>query len=245
MASSVRKHNTQITVMEKSFSNKTTARIAGFLYLIMVLTGIFSLMYVPNKLIVDDNASQTFQNISHSESLFRFGILVGLLCYTAFLFLSLVLYKLLKPVNQNYAKLMVLLVVINVPMYFINAQNQFTVLSLANGTQVLKGFSVEQTQAMVLFYLNQYDNGMRVIHIFSGLWLFPFGYLVYQSNFLPKIFGVLLMLGCFSYLINFVGNTLFANYASIGIGSYIILPASLGEIGICLWLLIVGCRQEK
>lgn len=230
--------------MEKSFSNKTTARFAGFLYLIVVLTGIFSLMYVPNKLIVDDSASLTFQNISHSESLFRYGIVAGLICYIAFLFLPLVLYKLLKPVNQNYAKIMVLLAVISVPMYFINAQNQFTVLSIVNGSQVLKGFSVEQTQAMVLFYLNQYDNGMRVIHVFSGLWLFPFGYLVYHSNLLPKIFGVLLMLGCFGYLINFFGSTLFVNYSSLGIGFYISLPASIGEIGICLWLLIVGCKQD-
>nr|MBC7611911.1 DUF4386 domain-containing protein [Pseudopedobacter sp.] len=231
--------------MEKSFSNKITARFAGFIYLIVVLTGIFSLMYVPNKLIVDDNASLTFQNISHSESLFRYGIVAGLICYTAFLFLPLVLYNLLSSVNQNFAKLMVILAVISVPMYFINAQNQFTVLSLVNGSQFLKGFSFEQTQAMALFYLNQYDNGMRVIHIFSGLWLFPFGYLVYHSNLLPKIFGVLLMLGCFGYLINFFGSTLFTNYSSSGIGFYISLPASLGEIGICLWLLMVGCRQNK
>ena len=86
---------------------------------------------------------------------------------------------------------------------------------------------------------------MKVIHVFSGLWLFPFGYLVYQSKFLPKIFGVLLMLGCFGYLINFMGETLMANYSKLGIGFYISLPASIGEIGICLWLLIVGCRTTN
>ena len=108
-------------------TNKKTARIAGLLYLMVVLTGIFSLMYVPSKLIVSDNASLTFQNIASSEALFRAGIVSGLLCYTFFLFLPLVLYKLLKPVNENYAKVMVLLAVISVPMFFINIQNEFTI----------------------------------------------------------------------------------------------------------------------
>lgn len=225
--------------------NKKLARITGLLYLGVVLTGIFSLMYVPSKLIVEDNASLTFQNITSQESLFRLWIVSGLLCYTFFLFLPLVLYKLLKPVNENNAKLMVLLAVISVPIFFLNAQNLFNVLSLVNGTNNYLGFSVEQIQSQVMLYLNQYDNGLRIVHIFSGLWLFPFGYLVFKSGFLPKFFGILLMLGCFGYLINFLGNTLISNYSEIGIASYIQLPASLGEIGICFWLLIIGAKENK
>ena len=225
--------------------NKKLARITGLLYLGVVLTGIFSLMYVPSKLIVEDNASLTFQNITSQESLFRLWIVSGLLCYTFFLFLPLVLYKLLKPVNENNAKLMVLLAVISVPIFFLNAQNLFNVLSLVNGTNNYLGFSVEQIQSQVMLYLNQYDNGLRIVHIFSGLWLFPFGYLVFKSGFLPKFLGILLMLGCFGYLINFLGNSLISNYSEIGIASYIQLPASLGEIGICFWLLIMGVKENK
>lgn len=226
-------------------SNKKLARVAGLLYLGVVLTGIFSLMYVPSTIIVEDNASLTFQNITSQESLFRLWIVSGLLCYTFFLFLPLVLYKLLKPVNENYAKLMVLLAVISVPIYFINVQNQFTILSLVSSSNYLNGFSTEQTKSMVMLYLDQYDNGMRIIHIFSGLWLFPFGYLVFKSGFLPKFLGILLMLGCFGYLINFTGNTLVSNYSEMGIASYIQLPASLGEIGTCFWLLIMGAKENK
>ena len=80
----------------------------------------------------------------------------------------------------------------------------------------LKVFSNEQLQAQVLFYLNQYDNGILILLIFWGLWLFPFGYLVFKSEFLPKFLGVLLMLGCFGYLINLFGNTLIPNYPEIG-----------------------------
>lgn len=226
-------------------SNKKTARIAGLLYLVVVLSGIFSLMYVPSTIIVEGNASLTFQNITSQESLFRLWIVSGLLCYTFFLFLPLVLYKLLKPVNENYAKLMVLLAVISVPIFFLNAQNLFNVLSLVSSANSYLGFSVEQIQSQVMLYLTQYDNGLRIVHIFSGLWLFPFGYLVFKSGFLPKFLGILLMLGCFGYLINFLGNSLISNYSEIGIASYIQLPASLGEIGICFWLLIMGVKENK
>ncbi|MBS1487621.1 MAG: DUF4386 domain-containing protein [Bacteroidetes bacterium] len=221
-----------------------TSRIAGLIYLGVVLTGIFSLMYVPSKLINYTDATLTFQNIAASETTFRLGIAGGLLCYIFFLFLPIVLYKLLRQVNENMAKLMVLLAIISVPMYFINAQNEFTALSLVTNPTYLKGFSMEYVQSQVLFYINQYDDGMRLIHIFSGLWLFPFGYLVFKSNFLPKTLGVLLMLGCFGYLINFFGRSIIPSYSDLGISSYISLPASIGEIGTCLWLLIVGVNNK-
>lgn len=225
-------------------SNKKTARIAGLLYLGVVLTGIFSLMYVPGKLIVWKNATLTYQNIASSDSLFRVWILSGLLCYTFFLFLPLVLYKLLKPVNENHAKLMVLLAVLSVPVFFLNVQNLFTVHSLVSGISNQFGFSAEQTQTQVMLYLKQYDNGLTIVHIFSGLWLLPFGYLVFKSGFLPKVLGILLMMGCFGYLINFIGDTLVPNYSKMGIASYIQMPASVGEIGTCLWLLIMGAKNK-
>lgn len=221
-----------------------TSRIAGLLYLGVVLTGIFSLMYVPSRLIDYDDAALTFQHITNHEWLFRLGIVGGLFCYGFFLFLPIVLYRLLAPVNENMARLMVLLAVISVPMYFINAQHEFTALSLIKSPAYLNVFSPEQIQSQVLFQIDQYDDGMRLIHVFSGLWLFPFGYLVFKSNFLPKALGLLLMLGCFGYLINFLGRTLIPDYAQLGISSYISLPASLGEIGTCLWLLIVGAREK-
>lgn len=220
------------------------SRIAGLIYLGVVLTGLFSLMYVPTKLINYDNATLTFQNIAASETLFRLGIVIGLLCYLFFLFLPIVLYKLLRQVNERMAILMVLLAIMSVPMYYINAQNQLTALSLLNKFGSFKGFSAEQIQSQVLFCINQYDDGMRLTHIFSGLWLFPFGYLVFKSKFLPKILGVLLMLGCFGYLLSFCGRMLIPNYSTIGVSRYISLPASIGEIGTCLWLLIVGAKEK-
>lgn len=231
--------------MENTISNKKIARIAGLLYLVVVLTGIFSLMYVPNQLIVRDDAAMTFQNIVVNETLFRLGIVSSLICYVFFLFLPLALYKLLKHVDENYAKLMVILVIVSVPISFLNMENKYAVLSLISGKNYLSVFTNQELHAQVLFYLSQYDKGILIVQIFWGLWLFPFGYLAFKSGILPKILGILLMIGCFGYLINFLGYSLMADYSKLGIASYISLPASLGEIGMCLWLLIMGAKESK
>ena len=231
--------------MTFNYSTKKTARVAGLIYLIVVLTGIFSLAYVPKNLITWNNANLTFNKIIASELLFRAGIFSSVVCYTAFIFLPIVLYQLLKRVNEFYAKLMTILALVSVPISFVNLQNKFSILTLISKDEYLKIYSNEQLQNKVMFYLNQYNNGISLVSIFWGLWLLPFGYLIYKSEFLPKILGILLMLGCFGYLINFTGNMFIKNYAEIGISKFVSLPASIGEIGTCLWLLIVGARHKK
>ena len=221
------------------------ARIAGLLYLIVVLTGIFNLMYVPSKLIVWDNASVTFNNIRESEVLFRLGIVAGIICYTAFLILPIVLYKLLNQVNRTFAIGMVTLAVISVPVSLVNLLNKVNILTLVGKTQYLQVFETTELQAQVLLYLNFYNNGIEIASVFWGLWLLPFGYLVFKSGFLPKFLGIFLMVGCFGYLTNFVGGFLFQNYADLGIARFVSLPASIGEIGICLWLLIIGTTHKR
>ena len=226
-------------------SNKKTARIAGLLYLTVVLTGIFHLMYVPSRLIVWDNASVTFNNILESETLFRLGIVAGIVCYTAFLILPFVLYKLLHQVHKTYAVGMVILAVISVPVSLINLLNKVNVLTLIGKAQYLQAIGTDELQAQVLLYLDFYNNGMKIASLFWGLWLLPFGYLVFKSGFLPKLLGIFLMAGCFGYLTNFIGGFLIPNYGDLGISRMISLPASIGEIGICLWLLIIGVRHKQ
>lgn len=226
-------------------SNKKTARIAGLLYLTVVLTGIFHLMYVPSRLIVWDNASVTFNNILESETLFRLGIVAGIVCYTAFLILPFVLYKLLHQVHKTFAIGMVILAVISVPISLINLLNKVNVLTLIGKAQYLQAIGTDELQAQVLLYLDFYNNGMKIASLFWGLWLLPFGYLVFKSGFLPKLLGIFLMAGCFGYLTNFIGGFLIPNYGDLGISRMISLPASIGEIGICLWLLIIGIGHKQ
>ncbi|KXH79115.1 DUF4386 domain-containing protein [Chryseobacterium kwangjuense] len=222
-----------------------TARLAGLLYLIVVLTGLFSLMYVPSKLIVWEDPALTFQQISHSSQLFRLSIAGSMICYISFTLLPLVLYRLLKEVNGTYAKLMVILALISVPISFLNLQTKFSVLTIVEGAGYLKAFNSEQLQSHVMFLLNSYNKGILIVQIFWGLWLFPFGYLVYKSGFLPKILGIFLMLGCLGYILNVLGRTIIPDFSDYAISAYITLPASIGEIGTCLWLLIAGVKNRK
>eukprot|EP01035_Chromulina_nebulosa_P008802 gene8802-11902_t len=224
-------------------SNKKTARIAGLLYLIVVMSGFFSLMYVPGKLIVWEDAAVTFKNITDKEILFRLGIVSSLICYVAFLFLPLVLYKLLSPTNKTHAMAMVILAIVSVPISFINIGHKFDVLTLISKASYLTAFDVNHLPAQVMLQLEAYNNGIQIVSIFWGLWLFPFGYLVFKSNILPKVLGVFLMLGCVGYLINFFGDFLFPIYSNSGISSYVSIPSAIGEIGTCLWLLIIGAKN--
>jgi hypothetical protein len=226
-------------------TNKSIARNAGLIYLIVVISGIFSLMYVPTQLIDFNNAAATYQNIQSHELLFRLGILGNVICYLAFMILPFALYKLLKNIHPNMAKGMVILVLIGIPVAFVNLQHKFAVLSMLNNEYLFADIPLNQLQQQLLISLQNFNNGINVLSVFWGLWLFPFGWLVFKSGFLPKLLGILLMLGCMSYLIDFSVWLLLPEYSSSGISTFVMLPASIGEIGICLWLLIVGVSKSK
>ena len=224
-------------------ANGRDARIAGLLYFIVVATGIFSLAYVPSQIEADD-AATVMRNIVANEPLFRLGIVSSLVCYTAFLLLPLALYRLLSAHGRQAAVLMVALATASVPFSFANIMHRFDVLTLLGDAGYLHAFSDEQLQAQVMLSLQSYRHGILVSEIFWGLWLLPFGWLVFKSRLLPRVLGVLLMLGCAGYLADFLGRVLVPEYAASGLGGYVRLPASLGEIGTCLWLLVMGARPS-
>lgn len=220
-----------------------TARFAGLLYLILVISGILNLLYIPSKLINSKDASITLENIKNSELLFRYGIISGIIAFLTFIFLPLVLYKLLYKINKNHAILMVILALISVPISFVNLLNKFSILTLISKTKYLLGISNAELQTQVMLHLDYYNNGLKISQIFWGLWLFPFGYLVYKSGFLPKILGIFLMLGCFGYLIEFFAQFLMPSYNNSLVQTIVGIPSPIGEIGICLWLLIMGTNK--
>ncbi|GHN01042.1 hypothetical protein WSM22_25310 [Cytophagales bacterium WSM2-2] len=224
--------------------SKIYARIAGLIYLIIVAGGIFNLKYIPETFFGDDPIA-TANNFKDHELLFRVGILVGIICFIGFLLLPLALYRLLSPVNKTQAVMMVTLAAVSVPISFVNMLNEFAILTWLGNASYLKAFSNEEIQAQVLLHIDYYRNGNKLAFIFWGLWLFPFGYLVFKSGFLPKVLGVLLMFGCFGYVIDFAARFIFPGYKDLLISEYIRIPGSLGELGICLWLLIVGVTTPK
>jgi len=226
-----------MTTNEKINPNKT-ARLAGFLYLLAI--GFTMIGVTTNtNLIVPGDAATTANNIMANEFQFRLGFLSELIAYIIYIFLVLNLYKLLKSVNKNHAVHMVILILVSVPIAMLNMLNQFAALLLLNGADYLTAFTADQLQALVMFFIDMLDNGVYIAYGFWGLWLFPMGYLVFKSGFIPKILGVLLMIACFGYLIDFVTLFLFPNFVEIRFFTFI------GEPLFALWLLIKGVNVEQ
>jgi hypothetical protein len=219
------------------------ARVAGAIYLSMVLIGPFSLMYVPGKLIVRENATATANNILAHETLFSFGILADMIGAVLFICLALALYRLLSAVNKTQASLMVAFVLVSAAVGFMNTLNNIAALTLfRGGSDVLSVFDKPHRDALAMLFLRLNSRGDILNELFWGLWLFPFGLLVMRSRFLPRILGIWLIVNCFAYVaLSFTGLLLPQYYAVAFRDAF---PFLLGEIAIMLWLLIKGARVQ-
>jgi len=215
-------------------------RAAGLLYLTMILFGAFSLVYVPTKLIVSENATATASNILTSELLYRLSIVSGLIAAVAFMFLARALYGLLNEVNKAHASLMVTLVMISVAIGFALTVNDLAALVVLRGADFLAVFTQSQREALAMLFLRLGSQGSLVAQIFWGLWLFPFGVLVMRSGFLPRILGVLLIINGAAYVVASLTGLLLPTYASV-VNRIAFIP-ELGEVWIMLWLLIKGAK---
>ena len=180
---------------------KKTARIAGAIYLSMVVTGPFSLIYVPSKLIVHGNATATAANVLNHDTLFRLGIVAALFGQVIFICLGVALYRLLSDVNKTWARLMVAFVLVAAAVAFVNELNNLGALILFRGGEFLTVLDKAQLNALGMLFVRLNGQGNMIVEIFWGLWLFPFGLLVFRSGFLPRFIGAWLMINCFGYLL--------------------------------------------
>jgi hypothetical protein len=228
-----------VTGKGKRASVNRTARVVGVLYFLVFPFAFFSLS-VRDKLIVHGDAARTAGNILASEELFRGGIVAWLVSQTIFIFLLLAIYRLLKPVSANIALHMAVLLLVGVPIALINELNQFAVLLLLSGADYLAPINPDQLHAQVLFHLNLHQYGIYIAQIFWGLWLLPFGYLVFKSGFLPKSLGILLMIGCLGHLTDVVAAVVFSN-SEFAVSQF----TSIGEFLFPLWLVIKGVNVER
>jgi len=220
-----------------------TARMAGFLYLMYMVITIPSNIGRDSFIVLGD-AATTASNIMASEWLFRLSFAGDLVSVVFFFLAAWALYVLLKPVNKNMALLFLLLNLGGGAVYSINLLNQFAAVLLLGGADTLKVFQVVQLQSLAMFFLDLHHNGYWIAQIFFGAWLFPLGYLVYKSDFLPKILGIVMM-------IHFVVWTTtsilyFLSPPAYMVLTYVAYPLGfISEFGLTLWLLIKGAKEQK
>jgi len=223
-------------------SVKKQARIAGLLYFLASLPAPFGLIYVPNKLIVLNDATATANNIRASESLLRLGIGCELLGSIMFILVVVALYRLFKPVNETQALAMMILILISIPISLLSVVNEVVALMVISGADFLSVFDAGQLNALAYILMRLHSRAILVAEIFWGLWLIPFGILVIQSRFIPRVLGYLLFLAALGYLASSVTFLLLPGYGPVVDKFASQLP--LCELPIILWLLIWGAKAQ-
>lgn len=208
-------------------TQKEALRYVRFLYPMWLVVGIFSLVYVPAKIFVND-ATQITSNILENDLLFRLGIASNLLTQLLFVFTVILLYHLFKPVNRACSLHMVIFSLISVPIAMVSALGQIAALKLA-------GNNID----LMMLSLDLSDKGLMIASIFWGLWLFPLGNLIRQSKYFPRFMWIAVILGGIGY---FFG----AFIQLFMINSEKVLPVfdflTMGEVIFISWIIIKGAK---
>jgi hypothetical protein len=217
-----------------------TARIAGFLYLLYVVTSVIANRF--GRFVFVD-AQVTVDHMMTRASQFRIGFVISLFSVVFFLLAAWYLYVLLKSVNKDIALLFLLLNLAGFVVWCLSLLDLFAGLLLLSGADYLKVFQPDQLQALAMLFVNLYKNGYIVAQIPYGFWLFPLGYLVFKSKYLPKIIGILLIADGFGLLIVVCQRFLLPGYE--GISTPFMVVSFIAEISLTLWLLIKGVKDQK
>lgn len=219
---------------------RNPGRAAGFVYLSLVLTGPFNLIYVPNKLFATSDAAAIAANLAAHEALFRWSIAVGLIENFLFLFVGLALYRLLKDVDRTQAVLMVIFVAMTSVVGFVIEFDSLGALVVAHGADWLAAFSQQQRDALAVLFIKLRGQCIRADELFWGAWLFPLAVLVYRSRMIPRLIGIWLGVNGIAYVTVSLIGILTPQFAEMA--DKVAMPAQFGELALVLWLLIRGTR---
>jgi hypothetical protein len=223
---------------------KHPARVAGLLYLLVAITGAFGIAVVPFTLIARGDATSTADRIRSSEWLFRLGMTSELIAATAYILLAIALYRLFRRVNEEQARLMVTLVLVSVPISYLNVLNELAALVLLSGPDFLSVFTRPQLDALALLFLGLHSQGFVVASIFWGLWLLPLGALVIGSGFAPRLLGYLLILAGLAYVVDSFTSMLLPRYRPL-VAVVAPLLEGVGELSMVAWLLITSANERS
>ena len=226
---------------------RKVARMAGVLYLVIIVTGIFAQFFVRSTLIVPGDPSATAAKITASESLFRAGIAADLVMIIADVAIGILFYVLLRHVSHALALLAAFFRLAQAATLGINLLNLLFALELLGGAGYLSVFGTEQLHALALPYLNAHATGYALGLGFFAFSILILGYLIFKSDAFPRILGILLLLASFGYLLDTFARVLLVNYADYQpiFDTAVIMPAFIAELALGLYLLIKGVRAPR
>jgi hypothetical protein len=220
-------------------SPRTRARIAGVFYLVTMLTGIFAQGFVSGTLVVDGDAAATATNILTHRGLFQLGFAVYLIEMACQIAMTALFYDLLKPAGRSVSLVAAYLGLAGCVIKTLSRLFYIAPLFILGGAHYLSVFSAGQLQALALLFLKVNDHGAAIALVFFGFYALLTGCLMIRSTFLPRILGVLSVLGGFgwlSFLYLPLGYRLFPYIAAFGL---------LGAASLMLWLLAFGVNEQR
>jgi hypothetical protein len=220
-------------------TTKSTARMAGFLYLLLAITAAFGIMYAPSQVFVRNDINATWQNLITENFMHRMGIAAHLTSQVLFVFLGSYLYRLFYDVDKQQAKLMFGLILVQIPVVFVLETLNLSAAMIAEG-KILTGIATPQEFAYALIRIHDY--GINILGAFYGLWLLPLGRLFIKSSSQPNWIGGLLIAACITYLIDSLLFILFPDIRKIFNGYAMMIP-TVAELATVFWLLIKGEKE--
>jgi hypothetical protein len=225
-------------------SPRSMARIAGALYLVIIVVAGWFELFVRGALIVNNDAATTAANILAHESLYRLAGAAVLVYVSCDAVVAVIFYELLKPVTRSVSLLAAFFRLTMVAILSANLLTHFAALMLLKAPSFLNAFNADQLQALALACLNLYPQGFFMGMVFFGFHCLLVGYLICRSAFLPRILGVLMAIAGLCYLTHSFVRFLSPAVAA-GLFQYIMLPVFVAEMSLTLWLLVVGLNVQR
>jgi hypothetical protein len=222
-------------------SPRLQARIAGFIYLIIIFVGGFG-YYTGSALIDFGDASATASNIMASEQLWRLGFVALLVMLACDVGVAVIFYVLFKPVNRTLALLGFAFRLVMTAILGVNMLARFAPLLLLRDVASSASFRTDQMQALALLSVKLFEQGFIAALVFFGVDCLVIGWLIFRSTFLPRILGVLLAVAGLCYLTNSIVDFVFP---ALTLPSYFLVPSYVIELALSLWLIVMGVNAEK
>lgn len=225
-------------------SPQVYARIGGLAYLFIIVAGAAGELFIRNSLVIAGDPAATARQIESHQLLWRIGIAGDLLMHVCDLVVAIVYYTLFKRVNKTLAILAVLFGMIQTAVLVANKLNLVVPTFYLGSENYLQAFTVQQRELMSYMAIKAHDVGFAIGLIFFGFECLIDGYLVVKSRFLPGVLGWFLGIVGICYLVNsFV--LLLDPHLSGTVFPILMAPILIGELAMCLWLLIKGVNLEK
>ncbi len=229
-----------MTEQTREYSPRFNARIAGLLYLLIIVGALFIPFAVsPSGMMQGDAALPTVAHILAAKQLYILSGIAQLILGACDIAIALILYELLKPVSRSLALLAAFFRLVFVAIANANVLNHFAPLLLLSGAKYLSAFSPDQLQALATAFIGFRTTGLDIALVFFGFHCVIIGYLIFRSTFFPRILGLLLAIGGAGYIANICVTVLPSEIAG-RFFPYVMLPAGVAELLLSLWLIVMG-----